>query len=228
GTTSKQLAKIAVDQRTNACANPDAFFHGKPITVEDVLNSPLIVSPLHLLEIVMPAAGAAAVVVTAADRACSGPHDPVWLLGAGELTTHRSIAYAHSLTNSNIQESARRAFEMAGKKPQEMDLFSLYDCYTITVALTLEDIGLCEKGTVGRFIEEHDFTYRGDYPLNTHGGQLSFGQPGGAGGMSHVTEAVRQLQGRAGDRQLKKADHAIVNGNGGIIAEQVSLILGRD
>ena len=94
--------------------------------------------------------------------------------------------------------------------------------------LTLEDIGLCEKGQVGRFIEEHDFTYRGDYPLNTHGGQLSFGQPGGAGGMSHVTEAVRQLQGRAGERQLKKADHAIVNGNGGIIAEQVSLILGRD
>ena len=96
------------------------------------------------------------------------------------------------------------------------------------LTITLEDAGFCAKGTGGPFVEEHDLTYRGDLPLNTHGGQLSFGQPGLAGGMSHVTEAVRQLQGRAGERQVTPCELAFVNGNGGIMSEQVSLILGRD
>jgi acetyl-CoA acetyltransferase len=227
GTTSEQLAKIAVDQRTNACANPMAMFYGRPITIEDVLNSPLIVDPLHLLEIVMPCSGAAALVVTSADRAKDGPHPAVTLLGAGERCSHSGIAYSPAMTTSPVKHSAPRAFAMAGMQPADMDLASVYDCYTITVLITLEDAGFCEKGKGGAFVEEHDLTFKGDFPVNTHGGQLSFGQPGLAGGMSHVTEAVRQVRGEAGDRQVKDCEFAFVNGNGGILAEQASLILGR-
>ena len=101
-----------------------------------------------------------------------------------------------------------------------------YDCYTIAVIVTLEDAGFCEKGEGGGFVEEHDLSYAGDFPCNTHGGQLSFGQPGLAGGMSHVIEGARQLMGRGGDRQIKDAAIGYVNGNGGIMAEQCSLVLG--
>ncbi len=125
-----------------------------------------------------------------------------------------------------MADSARTAFEMAGVTPDQIDLASLYDCYTITVLLTLEDAGFCEKGGGGRFVEEHDLRAAGDFPLNPHGGQLSFGQSGIAGGMSHVTEAVRQLQGRCGERQVRDLELAFVNGNGGIMSEQVSLVLG--
>ena len=226
GTTPEQLAKVAVDQRFNACVNPDAIFYGEPITVEDVLNSPMVVEPLHMLEIVMPCAGAAALVVTSAARARRSPHPPAYLLGSGEYCTHRAITYAPSMTESAIRVSAGSAFDMAGLSPRDVDLVSIYDCYTITVIVTLEDAGFCEKGRGGPFVEENDLTYRGDLPLNTHGGQLSFGQAGLAGGMSHITEAVRQLQGRAGERQLPDCGVAFVNGNGGIMSEQASLVLG--
>ena len=227
GTTSEQLAKIAVDQRTNACANPMAMFYGKPITAEDVLNSPLIVDPLHLLEIVMPCSGAAAVLVSSAERARRGPHPAIELLGAGEHCSHSGITYSRHLTESPVRYSAERAFGMAGLRPADMDLVSAYDCYTITVLVTLEDAGFCPKGAGGQFVQEHDLTFSGDLPVNTHGGQLSFGQPGLAGGMSHVTEAIRQLRGEAGERQVKNCEFAFVNGNGGILSEQASLIFGR-
>jgi acetyl-CoA acetyltransferase len=136
------------------------------------------------------------------------------------------LSQAESITTSPIAISAPKALAMAGVTHTEIDLISVYDCYTITVLVTLEDAGFCPKGSGGPFVEEHDFTYRGDMPLNTHGGQLSFGQPGLAGGMSHVTEAVRQLQGRCGERQVRGCELAFVNGNGGIMSEQASLILG--
>lgn len=227
GTTPEQLAKVAVDQRTNACVNPDALFFDKPITVDDVLNSPMIVDPLHLLEIVMPCTGGAAVVVTAAKRAKNGSHPPVHLLGAGEAVSHNLAAFSPNLTTSPIAVSAPRAFKTAGVTPGDIDLVSVYDCYTITVMVTLEDAGFCEKGQGGSFVEENDLTYKGSLPVNTHGGQLSFGQAGLAGGMSHVTEAVRQLTERAGERQVSDCQLAFVNGNGGIMSEEVSLVLGR-
>jgi acetyl-CoA acetyltransferase len=225
GTTGRQLAKVAVDQRSNAGANPDALYRD-PITVDDVLSSPLIVDPLHLYEIVRPCSGGAAFVVVSADKAGSSAQTPAWLLGAGEATRGVMLGQVDSITTSPIAQSAPLAFEMAGVAPADVDLVSVYDCYTITVVVTLEDAGFCEKGRGGPFIEEHDLTYRGDLPLNTHGGQLSFGQPGLAGGMSHVTEAVRQLQGRAGERQVADCELAFVNGNGGIMSEQSSLVLG--
>jgi len=226
GTTSRQLAKIAADQRTNACANPDALFYGNPLTVDDVLASPLVVDPLHLLEIVRPCTGGAAVVVVSPEIAKRSARAPAWLLGAGESSTGMVPSHNETITTSPIAVSAPKAFEMAGVAHKDIDLVSVYDCYTITVLITLEDAGFCPKGRGGIFVEEHDLTYRGDLPLNTHGGQLSFGQPGLAGGMSHVTEAVRQLQRRAGERQLPACELAFVNGNGGIMSEQVSLVLG--
>jgi len=227
GTTSRQLAKVAVDQRTSACANPDALFFDRPITIDDVLNSPLVVDPLHLLEIVMPCTGGAAFVVVSPEVARRSPRPPVWLLGAAEYATHMMLSQAGDITTSPIAVTAPRAFQMAGVSAKDVDLVSVYDCYTITVLVTLEDAGFCPKGRGGPFVEEHDLSYRGDLPLNTHGGQLSFGQPGLAGGASHITEAVRQLQGRTGDRQVPNCELAFVNGNGGVMSEQASLVLGR-
>lgn len=228
GTTSEQLAKIAVDQRFNAMANPDALYYGKELSIAEVLSSPVIVDPLHLLEIVRPCSGAAAVIVSRAEQAQNSPHRPVYVMGMGEAYTHNSIIYAPSLTESPIKIASARAYKMAGIGPRDIDLVSLYDCYTITVLISLEDAGFCPKGEGGNFVQSTDLTYRGDLPCNTHGGQLSFGQPSYAGGMSHVTEAVRQIRGEAGQRQVKNNNRVLVNGNGGVLSTQCCLILGRD
>ena len=226
GTTAEQMAKVAVDQRKSACRNPAALFGHTEIDVDDVLASRMIVDPLHLLEIVSPCTGGGAFVVTSRERAKDGPHPPVMLLGAGEAGGHSSITHARNLTTSLVEPAAAAAFRMAGVGPRDMDFVQPYDCYTITVIVTLEDAGFCDKGEGGRFVVEHDLSYAGDFPCNTHGGQLSFGQPGLAGGMSHVIEAARQLMGRGEARQVSGARIGYVNGNGGIMAEQCSLVLG--
>jgi acetyl-CoA acetyltransferase len=226
GATSEQLANVAVQQRANACVNPDAIFHGQPLTLDDVLSAPMSLDPLHLLEIVMPTGGAAGVLVTTTERARDLRQPPVRVLGVGEHVSHWSATYAPNLSTSGVKPAAARAFAMAGVIPADIGLVSAYDCYTITVLLTLEDAGFCPKGEAGRFVEHHDLRWNGDFPLNTHGGQLSYGQSGIAGGMSHVTEAVRQLQGRAAGRTVPGLELAFVHGNGGIMGEQVSLVLG--
>ena len=224
----EQLAKIAVQQRDNACANPNAIFYGQPITIDDVLSSPVIVDPLHMLEIVMPVGGAAAFVVTDAARAASLPNRPAYILGAGEYLGHKTLTYADSLTDTPARPAADRAFETSGVTRDRIGLASVYDCYTITVLVTLEDAGFCAKGEGGAFVDDHDLRYNGTFPVNTHGGQLSYGQAGIAGGTSHLTEAVRQIQQRAGDRQVRDLEFAFVNGNGGTMSEQVALILGTN
>jgi acetyl-CoA acetyltransferase len=138
-----------------------------------------------------------------------------------------SITHSPNMTTSPVKISAQRAFQMAGLTPKDIQLVSPYDCYTIMVLMTLEDAGFCPKGEGGRFVEETDLTYKGKLPVNTHGGQLSFGQPGLAGGMTHIMEAVVQLRGEAGDRQVPDCRTAFVNGNGGIMSEECSIILGR-
>jgi acetyl-CoA acetyltransferase len=225
GLREETLAKIAVEARVNAQANPKAIFHGKPITIDDVMRSPRICDPLKLLEIVMPCFGGGALVITTRERAERARHRPVFVSGFGEHLTHKSISYAPDLLDNPIRAAAERAFTMAGARREAIDLANPYDCYTITVLVTLENAGFCGKGEGGRFVEEHDLTFRGDFPLNTHGGQLGGGQAGLAGGLSHATEAVLQLQGRAGERQLPKCNLAYVNGTGGMLAEQVALIL---
>ena len=226
GDTARQRAKIAVQQRANAAGQPKAFFSGVPLTEDEVMSSEMIADPLRKLDSVMPTGGAAAVVVARADRIPDSRHPGVPILGAGEAITHKTITYAPSLTDTAIQLSADRAFAAAGVERSNIGLASLYDCYTSTVLLTLEDAGFCAKGEAGKFVDEHDLTWRGDFPLNTHGGQLSFGQADVAGGMSHVTEAVLQLQRRAEGRQVEGLAFAFVHGNGGIMSEQASVVLG--
>ncbi len=226
GVKPETLAKLAVHARYNALANPAATMFPAPITVEDVLDSPMVMDPLHLLEIVRPGYGGACVVITTEARARRARQRPVVLTGFAEHIFHKSITYAKSLTDTPVRVAAERAFAMAGAMRDTIDMALLYDCYTITVLLEIEDSGFCRKGEGKRFVDEHDFRYDGgDWPLNTHGGQLGMGQAGIAGGMAHVTEAVLQIQGRAGRRQLPRSERAYVTGTGGFMAEQVALIL---
>lgn len=225
GVKPETLAKIAVHERDNAQKNPKAVFRNKPISVEDVLASPMVCDPIHLLEMVMPCFGGGAVVLTSAARAKRLNRRPVFVSGYGECVSHKTVTYMPDMTVTPARASADRAFGMAGADRKRIDLASFYDCFTITVLLTIEDAGFAEKGRGGQFIEEHDLRYHGDWPLNTHGGQLGMGQGGSAGGLSHVLDALRQIQGRAGDVQLKKADLAYVTGVGGLMAANVGLVL---
>jgi acetyl-CoA C-acetyltransferase len=225
GYDPRALAKIAADQRTNACAHPDAVFYGQPITVDDVLASPMVADPLHKLEIVMPCHGGAGVVIANGDIARRARNRPVWVKGFGERVTFKTPTYAADLLRSPISAAAGRAFGMAGLDRGSIDMASIYDCYTITVLMSLEDAGFCEKGKGIEFVNSHDLTFRGDFPVNTAGGQLSFGQAGMAGGMHHVCDGARQVMGRAGDAQVHDCNTAFVSGNGGIMSEQVALVL---
>jgi acetyl-CoA acetyltransferase len=222
------VAKIAVDQRTNACAHPGAVFHGTPITVDDVLASPVIADPIHLLETVMRVHGGAGVLIANPDIARRGRHRPVWIKGFGEHIAFKTPTYAENLLHTPIARAADRAFAMAGLGRTDVDVASIYDCYTITVLMSLEDAGFCAKGEGMAWVTDHDLTHRGDFPLNTAGGQLSFGQAGMAGGMHHVVDAARQIMGRAGDAQVRECHTGFVSGNGGIMSEQVALLMRGD
>ncbi|WP_153395554.1 thiolase family protein [Ornithinicoccus halotolerans] len=225
GTTRDQLAHAVVAQRQNAQHNELAVFHGRPLTVDDVLSAPPVVEPLGLLDVVMPCAGGAAVVVTSADRAAAAGRPVVTLAGAGEKVTHRAIAFAPDLTAGPLADAIHHAYRQAGVGPEDLGLLSLYDCYSIMLAVTVEDAGLCAKGQGGRWLAERDLTWRGSLPLNPHGGQLSCGQADLAGGMSHVVEAVRQLRGEAGSRQVGGRPLALVTGNGATMSEATALVL---
>lgn len=222
------LAKIVVDQRTNASAHPGAVFHGKPITEADVLASPMIADPIRMLEIVMPVHGGTGVLIANADVARRSRHRPVWIKGFGEHIAFKTTTYAQDPMVTPIARSAGRAFAMAGLTPADVDIASVYDCYTITVLMTLEDAGFCPKGQGMSWIKDRDLTFRGDFPLNTAGGQLSYGQAGMSGGMHHVVDAARQLMGRSAAAQVRDANTAFVAGTGGIMSEQVALVLGGD
>ncbi|MCY6383265.1 thiolase family protein [Hoeflea prorocentri] len=229
GCTAEDYASIAAGSRANAQLNEMAIFYGKPASVEDILASPMVASPLHLLEIVMPVAGADAVVVTTAERAKSAPHPPVYLLGAGEKITHRAVSQAPSLTSGPLKPSMERALSQAGMAVTDMDFLSFYDCYTIMVAATIEDAGLAKPGQFGAWLRDNGgMGPDARQPINTHGGQIGFGQPDLAGGMTHVVEAVRQIRGNAPNRQIKGCRTSLVTGNGATMSEAVALVLGGD
>lgn len=225
GYDERAMAKIVVDQRVNANHTDGAIWKDTPLSVEDVLNSPVIADPLHMLEIVMPCVGGAAVVVASAEVAARARNRPVWIRGFGEHVPFKTPTYAEDLLDTPIRKAADTAFGMTGLTRSDMDMVSIYDCYTITVLLSLEDAGFCEKGKGMSFVSDHDLTFRGDFPLNTAGGQLGFGQAGLAGGMHHVCDATRQIMGRAGAAQVADCNRAFVSGNGGILSEQTTLIL---
>jgi acetyl-CoA C-acetyltransferase len=228
GYDATALAKIAVDQRTNACAHPGAVFGGKPLSVEDVLSSPMIADPIHMLETVMRVQGGAGVLIANADIARRARRRPVWLKGFGEHIAFKTPTYAQDLLTTPVARSAERAFAMAGLGRSDVDVASIYDCYTITVLMTLEDAGFCGKGEGMAWVQSRDLTFAGDFPLNTAGGQLSYGQAGMAGGMHHVVDAARQVMGRSGDAQVAECNTAFVSGTGGIMSEQVALLLEGD
>ena len=225
GYDPRAMARLVVQQRINACANPDAIFHGQSLSEDEVLASPMIADPLHMLEIVRPVRGGAALVISSAEVAQRTRHRPAWITGYGEAMAHKSPQWAADMLDPPLREAAATAFAMAGLAASDMDGAQIYDCYTIAVLMALEAAGFCAKGEGMAFLRSTDLTYAGDFPLNTNGGQLGFGQAGGAGGMTHIVEGYRQVAHRAGTRQIRDCRHMFVSGNGGIMSEQAALIL---
>ena len=227
GTTPEQLAGIAVACRAHAARNPAAQMR-EPITVEDVMASRMIADPLHLLDCSLVSDGGSAVVLCSAERAADLPHDPVYLLGAGEGHSHEHISAAHSLTTSAAREAGERAYAMAGVGPADMDFAQLYDCFTPTVLVELEDLGFCAKGEGGAFVDSGALSPGGALPVNTHGGLLSHSHPGNPGSMFALTESVWQLRHAAGERQVPDARHGLVHAQGGIMSSHTALVLSRE
>ena len=225
GYDEQAMAKLVANQRQSGALNPNAAFYGAPVTIEEVLASKMIADPLRMLEIVMPVAGGGALVVASKEVANRCRNRPVHVTGFGEHLTIKTQTYAADMCSTPVGPASEQAFAMAGVQPDQVDAAQIYDCYTITALLTLEDAGFCGKGEGMRFIQEHDLSYKGDFPMNTHGGQLGMGQAGAAGGMTQPVEAVRQIMGRAGERQLPRCDTVYVSGTGGVMSEQSALLL---
>ena len=227
GTTEEHFAEVAVSGRLHAANNPTAQMQD-PISVEDVVSSRLIADPLHLLDCSLVSDGGSAIVVTSAVRAKDFPHKPVYLLGAGEGHSHEHISQAASLTTSAAVKSGQAAFAQAGLTHTDIDFAQVYDCFTPTVLIQLEDLGFCEKGEGGEFVASGATRPGGALPVNTHGGMLSHCHPGNPGAMFALTEAVWQLRGDAGARQVPDARNALVHAQGGIMSSHATLILGVD
>ncbi len=226
GTTPEQLAEVAVTIRRHASLNPNAHKR-EPITVEDVLKSRMITSPLHILDCAIVSDGAAAAIVTTPERARDLRKRSVHLLGQGYGLRHSHIGEHVDLMSTGAVDSGRGAFESSGLTPADIDVAQIYDCFTITVIIELEDLGFCKKGEGGHFVECGRIGIGGELPVTTHGGLLSGGHPGLGGGFFHVVEAVRQLRGECGERQVGDAQVALVHGNGGVISIHCTLILGK-
>jgi acetyl-CoA acetyltransferase len=232
GTKAEQIGKIAVTQRHHATLNPNAIFK-QEITMDDYLNSRLIAEPIRLLDCVMPLNGGLAFVVTRADKAKEFTDKPVYMLGYGQCDNYyRGSKGQPDVTYTGFSESSPRAFQMAGIKHGDVDMFHPYDDYCIAVLIQLEDVGFCKKGEGGSFVEKTNLRYDGDLPLNTGGGQISAGQPGLPSGMVNLVECIRQLRGEGGRRQVKDPKVGVVTGLGGLqyaknVASSVTLILGN-
>ena len=224
GTTREQLAEVAVAARAWAGLNPKAWSRD-PLAVDDVLASPLVCDPLSVRDCCLVTDGGAAAVLTTVERAASLRTAPVPVLGVGEAHSHRHITGMPDLTTTAAVESGRRAFQAAGLGPQDVDVAQLYDAFTITPVLFLEDLGFCAKGEGGAFVEGGRIAPGGDFPLNTNGGGLSYCHPG-MYGLLLVVEAVRQLRGECGERQVDGCEVALVHGNGGVLSSQCTALLG--
>ena len=221
GTTSEQFGAIAVACRKHASLTPNAV-HRTPITLADHQASRMVVDPFHLLDCTGSTDGAAAVVITTAERARDLPHPPVYILGMGQHTAHADVQYAPSMTTVAMRGASRRAYAMAGLGPADIDLAELYDCFTSVVLVTLEDYGFCKKGEGGPFVENGRSELGGELPVNTSGGLLS---QVNASGFFHITEAATQMRGAAGARQVAGAETAIVSGQCGTTGVNACLIL---
>ena len=223
GTTRTQLAEVAVAARAWAQLNPDAFSR-KPLSIEDVLNAKMISDPLTVRDCCLVTDGAGAFVVTSKERAKDLHRQPISVLGVGHAHWHRQISCMEDLTLTPAHDSGRAAFKAAGLSPKDIDIVELYDAFTINPILFLEDLGFCKKGEGGAFVSGGRIAPGGDFPMNTNGGGLSCVHPG-MYSIFLIIEAVTQLRHEAGDRQVRKAETALVHGNGGVLSSQATAIL---
>ncbi len=220
GTTNEHLGAIAVAQRQWANMNPDAQFYDTPMSMADYNSSRWIVEPFHLYDCCLVSNGGLAVIVTSAERAKDLKRPPVYILGMGQ--GHPGGDPMETLA-SGAPIAKETAFKMAGIELDDIDLAELYDCYTFTVLVTLEDYGFCKKGESGPFVANGRTGPNGSLPVNTGGGQLSSFY---MWGMTPVSEGILQVRGEAGRRQVPKHDIGLVSGNGGILSTHSTLVLG--
>jgi len=226
GTTIEQLAEVAVSARYNAADNPDAYYR-EPISIDDVLAGPMIADPFTKLHCCIRSDGGAAVAMVNADRAKDLRSQPVWVLGAAETTSHMLTSQWDDLTLGPAAVSGPLAFARAGVRPADVDVAELYDAFTYMLLLTLEDLGFCAKGEGGAFVEKGALRLGGQLPTNTDGGGLSACHPGQRG-LFLLVEAVRQLRGECGPRQVPNAKIACVSGTGGWFCSSGTMILGAE
>jgi acetyl-CoA acetyltransferase len=224
GTTREQLGEVALAARRWAQLNPDAFSRDD-LTMDAYLAARMVADPLGVRDCCLVTDGAAAVVMTRADRARELCARPAYLLGAAHETTHREIAGMPDLTVTGVAEASRRAYAQAGITAADVDVVELYDAFTINTILFLEDMGFCAKGEGGRFVAGGNIAPGGGLPVNTNGGGLSFCHPG-MYGLFTMVEAAQQLMGACGERQVADVEIAIAQGNGGELSSEAVLVLG--
>ena len=224
GTTREQLAEIAVAARKWAMMNPVAF-NRDPLTIEDVLNSPMISYPFTIRDCCLVTDGGGAIILTSAERARDLKQPPVFVLGTGEHIGHANISCMDDMTTTAAVESGKKAYHSAGLTKEDIDVLLLYDAFTITTLLFLEDLGFCKKGEGGSFVENGRIAPDGELPVNTSGGGLSYCHPG-MYGLFCLIEATRQVRGQCGERQISEVDTALAHGNGGVLSSQCTVILG--
>jgi acetyl-CoA acetyltransferase len=226
GTTSEQLAEIAVAARSWAALNPDAMYR-KPLSIDDVLNSRVIADPLHLFDCCVISDGGAAVIITTAERAADLRTPPIYVLGAAGAQTHWNISAMPDFTSTAAAICGPRAFAQAGVGPDQMDTVQIYDSFTITALLLLEDLGFCAKGEGGSFVEDGRLGPGGALPVNTDGGGLS-ALHSGMRGLFLIVEAVKQLRGEAGEAQIPGAKLSVACGSGGSLSGMAAVVLGSE
>lgn len=223
GTRREDLAAVAVSARDWARLNPEAFARDS-LSVADVLAQPMVSDPLGRLDCCLVTDGAAAVIMTRADRAKDCRKPPIYLLGAAAEHWHKQISAMPDICTTAATVSGSRALAEAGIGIDEIDVVELYDAFTISTIMLLEDLGFCPKGEGGRFVSDGHIAPGGSLPVNTNGGGLSCCHPG-MYGLFTIVEAVRQLRGEAGERQIAGAELALCQGSGGVFSSQVTNIL---
>lgn len=224
GTTIEQLAEVAVSARANAADNPQAAYRD-PITVDDVLSGRMIADPFTKLHCCIRSDAGAAAIVVSEERARDLPGTPVHVLGTGENVSHVSTSQWEDMTVGPASVSGPLAFERAGVAPDDIDVCEIYDAFTYMLLMTMEDLGFCKKGEGGPFVADGRLRLGGTLPTNTDGGGLSACHPGQRG-LFLVVEAVRQLRGECGPRQVPDATLACVSGTGGWFCSSGTVILG--
>ena len=223
GVTNADLAEFAVLMRNNAIRHPDSHLT-TPITIDDVLASKPIAQPLHLMDCCPISDGAMALIVSADARGAI----KVKMAGAGQAHLHQHLTAMRDVMDCGAARASKIAFKEAGLTVADIDYLGIYDSFTITLLMLLEEIGFADRGGAAQRVRNGDFSQHGVLPLNTHGGLLSFGHCGVAGGMAHSVEAYRQFQGQAGVRQVRVPRHAFIHADGGVMSSHVSLILSRE